>query len=357
MSQISGHSALHYARTAAWGNQTGPSGEYEPWSSERVVARHSKTGPHSTSAWDAFAQALAEGRRDVCDTIDAHDRHGTTALHFAAHDGAAGAVRALIAAGASLDPRIQTIAGIPKEYKEKAYYWQVYPGYTPLLVACKGGHHECVSVLVAAGASVHATVPGALRRAETTLTFAAAAEQGSLRCVQVLLEAGASVRVPPNTWSPLHAAIWGSGDARCECAVALLRAGADVNALDDCGRSPLLFAIDIESVRDYHSYRALSSRGSSMQLRSGSRRLISTLLRAGARLPAADTSYRRTSPAVSHELIAYIDAIRRAGGYARYETMRRAPFITALTRCGGFPIPDDMISIVVGFWVRRALEY
>ena len=89
-----------------------------------------------------------------------------------------------------------------------------------------------------------------------------------------------------------------------------------------------------------------------MQLRSGSRRLISTLLRAGARLPAADTSYRRSSPA-----IAYIDAIRRAGGYARYETMRRAPFITALTRCGGFPIPDDMISIVVGFWVRRALEY
>ncbi len=352
MSQISATSALQYAREAAWGNQTGPSGEYEPWSSERVVAKQSKTGPHSTPAWDAFVQALAEGRRDVCDTLDAHDRHGTTALHFAAHDGAAGAVRALIAAGASLDPRIQIIAGIPKAYKEKAYYWQVYPGYTPLLVACEGGHHECVSVLVAAGASVHATVPGGgIRHPETTLTFAADADQGSLRCVQVLLEAGASVRVPPNTWSPLHAAIWGTGDARCECAVALLRAGADVNALDDCGRSPLRFAIDIESENAYHYYRR------SMQRRSGSRRLISTLLRAGARLPAADTSYRRSWPAVSHEVIAYIDAIRSAGGYARYETMRRAPFITALTRCGGFPIPDDMISIVVGFWVRRALEY
>ena len=340
MSQISACSALQCARVAAWGNQTGPSGEHEPWSSERVVARHSKTGPHSTSAWDALAQALAEGRRDVCDTLDAHDRHGTTALHFAAHDGAAGAARALIAAGASLDPRIQIIAGIPKAYKEKAYYWQVYPGYTPLLVACKGGHHECVSVLVAAGASVHATVPGGgIREPETTLTFAAAADQGSLRCVQVLLEAGASVHVPLNTWSPLHAAIFSRSTARYECAAALLRAGADVNALDDCGRSPLMFAIDMESTR------------------SGSRRLISTLLRAGARLPAADTSYRRSEPAFSHELIPYIDAIRRAGGYARYETMRRAPFITALTRCGGFPIPDDMISIVVGFWVRRALEY
>ena len=57
------------------------------------------------------------------------------------------------------------------------------------------------------------------------------------------------------------------------------------------------------------------------------------------------------------QIITYFDAIRRAGGYARYEAMRRAPFVAALTRCGGFPLPSEMISIVVAFWVQHALEY
>ena len=51
------------------------------------------------------------------------------------------------------------------------------------------------------------------------------------------------------------------------------------------------------------------------------------------------------------------EGLRQAGGIVRYEKMRRAPFITALTRCGGFPIPSDTIPLVVEFWVRRALEY
>ena len=298
-----------------------------------------------THTWDDLAQALAEGRQDVCGTIDAHDLLGTTALHFAAHAGAASAVRALVAAGASLDPRTQTsqiVLEITLANNTHACKWQVERGWTPLLVACFLARHECVSVLVAAGASVHASLertPGG-GCTETTLTLAA--EEGCLRSVQILLDAGASVRVPANSWSPLHASIWGCEEARYECAVALLRAGADVNALDHMGRSPLDLAIT-----------------SIPERRAKNRRLISTLLREGARLPAANHQvFMRYEIRVENpQIITYIDAIRRAGGYARYETMRRAPFVAALTRCGGFPLPSEMISIVVAFWVQHALEY
>ena len=295
-----------------------------------------------THTWDDLAQALAEGRQDVCGTIDAHDLLGTTALHFAAHAGAANVVRALVAAGASLDPRTQTsqvVLEITLANNTHACTWQVERGWTPLLVACRGGHHECVSVLVAAGASVHASLERSLFT-ETTLTLAA--EEGCLRSVQILLDAGASVRVPANSWSPLHASIWGCEEARYECAVALLRAGADVNALDHMGRSPLDLAIT-----------------SIPERRAKNRRLISTLLREGARLPAANHQvFMRYEIRVENpQIITYIDAIRSAGGYARYETMRRAPFVAAFTRCGGFPLPSEMISIVVAFWVQHALEY
>ena len=258
---------------------------------------------------------------------------------------AASAVRALVAAGASLDPRTQTsqiVLEITLANNTHACKWQVERGWTPLLVACFLARHECVSVLVAAGASVHASLertPGG-GCTETTLTLAA--EEGCLRSVQILLDAGASVRFPANSWSPLHASIWSNEEARYECAVALLRAGADVNALDHFGISPLDLAI-----------RSIPER------RTKNRRLISTLLREGARLPAANHQvFMRYDIRVENpQIITYIDAIRSAGGYARYETMRRAPFVAAFTRCGGFPLPSEMISIVVAFWVQHALEY
>ena len=48
-----------------------------------------ESAAHSGGAytWDALDQALVEGRRGVCGSIDAHDSHGRTALHIAAHAG------------------------------------------------------------------------------------------------------------------------------------------------------------------------------------------------------------------------------------------------------------------------------
>ena len=86
-------------------------------------------------------------------------------------------------------------------------------------------------------------------------------------------------------------------------------------------------------------------------------RLVTTLLRKGGEVQAS--VYLRFELdwelMESKRAIEYVYAVRRAGGIARYEAMRRAPFVAAFTRC--FPLPSDTIPLVVAFWVRRALEY
>ena len=239
-----------------------------------------------------------------------------------AHAGRTSTVRALVAAGATLNAHTRY-------------------GWSPLTDACKEGHHECVAVLVAAGADVN-TVHSFM--SETPLSLAVE-RSGCLRCVQILLDAGARVNGPPDSWAPLHGAVWGSdttGSKSEDCISALLRAGADVNALDHRGRTPLYLAMQVEN--DEH----LDDRPC---------RLVTTLLRKGGEVQASvylrfELDWELMD---SKRAIEYVYAVRRAGGIERYEAMRRAPFITALTRC--FPLPSDTIPLVVEFWVRRALEY
>ena len=285
-------------------------------------AAHSEQRRAYTYRWDALDQALAEGRRDVCGNIDAQNSQGSTALHIAANAGRTSTVRALVAAGASLNLRDE-------------------PGWTPLARACGGGHHECVAALVAAGADLNVTFNDEIK--ETALS-AAAEYSGSVRCIQILLDAGAPVNGPRDAWSGLHGAVWGSRRNKTkseDCISTLLKAGADINAVDHLRRSPLHLAMVVETDQRLEHHPC---------------RLVATLLRNGARLEAPD---ELPTEDIEGELetraTMYVDAVRFDGGIVRYEKMRRAPFITALTRC--FPLPSDTIPLIVEFWVRRALEY
>ena len=310
MSQVQAGSALDMAGTAARKTHPGFLAVY--------------TGGDGPYTWDSLDQALTEGRRDVCGSIDARDIDGYTALHLAAKFGRTSTVRALVAAGASLNIRDDE-------------------GWTPLQKACSCWPvfpiPELVAVLVAAGADIHVSNPVPTNNSPLSL----AARAGCLRTIRLLLNAGASARTPSGVWGPLHGAVWGqTAETRCDCVVALLRAGADINAADHYGRSPLHLAINNQNDERLDDHPS---------------RLVTTLLRKGARLQAPDEL-----PHVNDwpgngctRAIAYVNAVRQAGGIVRYEKMRRAPFITALTRC--FPLPSDTIPLVVEFWVRRALEY
>ena len=283
-------------------------------------------------AWDKVDKLLAEGRGGDMNAIDSKSRY--TVLHYAAEAERTSTVLALVAAGASLEP--------PRSDAERCW--------TPLMLACRGGHHECVEALVEAGAPLNTI----LRWTVVYTALICAAETGNLRSVRALLAAGAIATAPNEAWPPLRAAIYGKS---AECVKAVLRAGAhaDINATYFSGRSPLGLAMSVE----------LSCRSGSFTGGKSNPRLVSILLRAGAPLPAPDDrgllelrvdAMNEGNLEECEKLFAYLGAVRSAGGIVRYENLRRAPFVAALARCGGFPIPGDTIPIVAAFWVRRALD-
>ena len=61
--------------------------------------------------------------------------------------------------------------------------------------------------------------------------------------------------------------------------------------------------------------------------------------------------------AAAEELSTYLGNVLAAGGFAKYDASRRAPFVAMLERVGAFPIPNEMIAIVCAFWLRAGEYY
>ncbi len=180
--------------------------------------------------------------------IDAVDKQGLTALHYAALKGHAEALCVLLEAGATVN-------------------LSKYSGETALTLAALNGHATCVEALLAAGADPN---KGKLN-GQTPLSGAAL--KGHAACVRLLLEAGASpnkahldgstplhlacitghidcvelllffnadpMSCKKDGQTPLHLAALQGNDLCCEM---LLICGADVNAKDSKGETPLELA-------------------------------------------------------------------------------------------------------------------
>ena len=54
--------------------------------------------------------------------------------------------------------------------------------------------------------------------------------------------------------------------------------------------------------------------------------------------------------AYARELSFYFREVLAAGGFAKYDRSRRAPFVAMLQR--SLPVPSDAISVVCEFWLR-----
>jgi ankyrin repeat protein len=142
------------------------------------------------------------------DGIDPHyvAGDGSTALHDAAEVGDVELVRALLAAGADVDPTTRLGA------------------YTPLHLAAAGARSDVVRELLDAGADPNATT-------ETgdvvALHFAAAA--GDVASIRALLDAGADVNLRESArgQTPL---IFAASRGRVDAVRALIDAGADIEA-------------------------------------------------------------------------------------------------------------------------------
>ncbi len=115
-------------------------------------------------------------------------------------------------------------------------------GFQPLALAASFGRAEALSVLLEAGADPNE--PSRNTRQVRPLHSAVAHRrpEAALRSAEVLLSRGAEVNVAqPGGWTPLHQA---AASGHAELVKLLLRAGADVQATSDDGRTAAQLARD-----------------------------------------------------------------------------------------------------------------
>jgi ankyrin repeat protein len=171
------------------------------WVFQRVIPQ---AGPEAPLAAAAASGTSEELRRELnLHAPDDPDRHGFTALVWAARMGKANAIRELVHAGAD-----------PDRLDEGPNGW------TPLLHAVHKNQLESARALIAAGADVNRPAPNGL----TPLHLAAA--QGEAEIVEELLAAGADPRSRgAHGWTVLQQAV-GSGNR--QVVDALLRKDPDL---------------------------------------------------------------------------------------------------------------------------------
>jgi ankyrin repeat protein len=144
--------------------------------------------------------------RHRADVITA-EADGTTALHWAVHAGDVPAARALLR-------------------EAPGPTWANRYGMTPLALAARGGHAALLDLLFEGGATLGAA-DAALRGGQTTLMLAAGA--GGAEAVETLLRHGATADAA-EARTGTTALMWAALANRAEAIRALVRGGAAVNA-------------------------------------------------------------------------------------------------------------------------------
>ncbi len=146
--------------------------------------------------------------------VEARDSKGRTALHIAAQSNSSGAIEALEKAGADLEAR--------------------YFGMTPLFYSSERGHKEATKTLLRLGADVHAKSrnlsPG------RTVMHGAALDSNS-EIIRILLEAGANLEARNDDGDTPLIYVARNGMGQYEMIRILINFGANIEARNNVGKT------------------------------------------------------------------------------------------------------------------------
>ncbi|HTW64376.1 MAG TPA: ankyrin repeat domain-containing protein [Bryobacteraceae bacterium] len=246
-----------------------------------LLKQHVDVNTPEADGTTALAWAVREDDRDMVDRLikaGAHvktaNRYGVTPLYLACVNGNAPMIEKLLSAGADANSTTSEgetalmtaarsgnaeAAKVLIEHGADVNAKEQWREQTPLMWAVAECHPEVAQELIAHGADVNAQqvtwhwerqvtkeprekwMPlGGL----TPLHFAA--RQGCLAGAQVLVKAGAQMNATnPNGFSPLLLAII---NAHYDVAAYLIDQGADPNITDETGRTPLYAAVDMHTL-------------------------------------------------------------------------------------------------------------
>ena len=235
---------------------------------------------------------------------DEHD--STTPLLMAVYMNHVGCATKLIAAGADVHARATRRTE------------ETLQGKTPLHVAAFRGHVACLTALLDGGAEVDCEVirPWSNFRAYTPLSLACLYNRPA--CVTELIARGADVNrreTSHDGLTPLHySALSGAANV-----AALIAAGADINCLDNHGRTPIDIAALNENLAPIAVLAANGAHVDSafrLALGKGSpRRVLRALLEAGA-LPDVSNIVRTESNRSAFE---YVDGVLKPALKAAFQ--------------------------------------